>query len=238
MPVPRIAVAPAPGPGFVRDAVEAGGGKLVDADEAEGLIWANPIEIDSLVDLLAANPHIRWVQLPWRVSKGSPSAESSATDGNGRAAKASTPNRWLSMLWPSGWPASGLCRTGSGLRWSRPAGRTLYDGRVTISAEAASPNRWVALLQPFRVDITVVRRSNAPFDHRPRRPRQVDAVRPHPRADRRRRRPRHARAVPRLDGHRARAGHHHQGPERAGAAGRATSSTSSTRPATSTSATR
>ena len=30
-------------------------------------------------------------------------------------------------------------------------------------------------------------------------------------------RPRHARAVPRLDGHRARAGHHDQGPERAGA---------------------
>ncbi|CAA9474999.1 MAG: Translation elongation factor LepA, partial [uncultured Solirubrobacteraceae bacterium] len=42
-------------------------------------------------------------------------------------------------------------------------------------------------------------------------------VRPHPGADRRRRRPGHARAVPRLDGHRARAGHHDQGPERAGA---------------------
>ena len=54
-----------------------------------------------------------------------------------------------------------------------------------------------------------------PLDHRPHRPRQVDAGRPHPRAQRRRRRPGHARAVPRLDGPRAGAGHHHQGPERA-----------------------
>ena len=55
---------------------------------------------------------------------------------------------------------------------------------------------------------------------------------------RRRRRPRHARPVPRLDGPRARAGHHHQAPERPARATPATSSTSSTPPATSTSATR
>ena len=54
------------------------------------------------------------------------------------------------------------------------------------------------------------------LDHQPHRPRQVDAVGPHPRDHRCRRPPAHARAVPRLDGHRARAGHHHQGPERPG----------------------
>ena len=53
--------------------------------------------------------------------------------------------------------------------------------------------------------------------HQPRRPREVDPVRPHPRADRCRRPPHDARAVPRLDGHRAGTGDHHQGPERAGA---------------------
>ena len=74
--------------------------------------------------------------------------------------------------------------------------------------------------------------------HQPRRPRQVDALGPHPRDHRRGRPAAHAGAVPRLDGHRARAGHHHQGAERPGRATPATSSTSSTRPATSTSATR
>ena len=49
---------------------------------------------------------------------------------------------------------------------------------------------------------------------------------------------RHAGPVPRLDGPRARAGHHDQGPERPARRGRTTSSTSSTPPATSTSATR
>ena len=56
--------------------------------------------------------------------------------------------------------------------------------------------------------------------HQPRRPRQVDALGPHPRDHRRGRPPADARAVPRLDGHRARAGHHHQGAERPGRARR------------------
>ena len=55
---------------------------------------------------------------------------------------------------------------------------------------------------------------SAIFHHQPCRPRQVDPVRPHPGADRGGRSPAHARAVPGLDGHRAGAGHHHQGPER------------------------
>ena len=48
--------------------------------------------------------------------------------------------------------------------------------------------------------------------HRAHRPRQVDAVRPHPRDDRHRRRARHAGPAARHHGHRARARHHHQKP--------------------------
>ena len=48
--------------------------------------------------------------------------------------------------------------------------------------------------------------------HRPHRPRQVDARRPHARHHRRGQRPRHARPVPRPHGHRARTRHHHQEP--------------------------
>ena len=49
-------------------------------------------------------------------------------------------------------------------------------------------------------------------DHRAHRPREVDARGSHPRADGRRRRARHARAGARLDGARARARDHDQGP--------------------------
>ena len=71
---------------------------------------------------------------------------------------------------------------------------------------------------------TTPRRSAEPYgagphsqlrDHRAHRPRQVDARRSHPRADRRRLRARHARAAPRLDGARARARDHDQGAGRA-----------------------
>ena len=53
--------------------------------------------------------------------------------------------------------------------------------------------------------------------HRPHRPRQVDAGGPHPPAHRRGGGARHAQPGARLDGPRARARHHHQGPGRAGA---------------------
>ena len=54
------------------------------------------------------------------------------------------------------------------------------------------------------------------LDHRPHRPRQVDPGRPHPRGHRRRRPEENAGADARLDGPRARARDHDQGPGRAG----------------------
>ena len=50
------------------------------------------------------------------------------------------------------------------------------------------------------------------LDHRPHRPWEVDAGRSHPAGDRHRRRPRHEGAAARLDGARARARDHDQGP--------------------------
>ncbi len=63
------------------------------------------------------------------------------------------------------------------------------------------------------------------LDHRPHRPWEVDAGRPHSRAHRHGRGSRDARPAARLDGPRARARDHDQGPGRARRAGRATSST-------------
>ena len=81
------------------------------------------------------------------------------------------------------------------------------------------------------------------LDHRPHRSRQVHAGRSAAGADAHDRRPPDDEPGPRLDGPRAREGHHDQGPRRAPRVhgqGRpdATGSTSSTRPATSTSPTR
>ena len=77
-----------------------------------------------------------------------------------------------------------------------------------------------------------------PLPAGPHRPRQVDAGRPDAGDLRRGRAAGHAGPVPRHHGPRAGAGHHDQAPERPPAATATTSCTSSTPPATSTSATR
>ena len=40
-PAPRIALAPEPGPAWLRDAIEAGGGHLVPLADCEAIIWAD-----------------------------------------------------------------------------------------------------------------------------------------------------------------------------------------------------
>ena len=63
----RCAVAVAPGgdDSPLAAAVRAGGGRVVDPDEADGLVWASPWRPGDLATLLADHPQIRWVQLPF-----------------------------------------------------------------------------------------------------------------------------------------------------------------------------
>jgi len=49
----------------LRPAVEQGGGVVVRAADAEGLVWAAQGDAAQLRAVLDANPGIRWVQLPW-----------------------------------------------------------------------------------------------------------------------------------------------------------------------------
>lgn len=60
---PGIAIGPASLPQF-EQAVVAGGGRVVDATEADGVIWVNPADPHGLKDLLEGSP-AKWVQLPF-----------------------------------------------------------------------------------------------------------------------------------------------------------------------------
>ncbi len=62
---PPIAVLPAGTREFATAAVEAGGGRLVDAAEAEALVWTAVADRDGLGRVLDENPQLRWVQLPF-----------------------------------------------------------------------------------------------------------------------------------------------------------------------------
>ena len=160
------------------------------------------------------------------------------------------------------------CRPGDTRRccWSQRGGSSRYiavhasGGRTAVvPAPASSPRARPACRaaavrrcrrlcdngRAFRQRPRAARHAAHPqlLHHRPRRPRQVDAGRPHHPALRRPRGARDGSAGARLQPDRARARHHHQGAVGLAAVHgegrhRPTSSTSSTRPATSTSATK
>jgi phosphoglycerate dehydrogenase-like enzyme len=60
---PGIAVAPWTDEALVEE-IEGGGARIVEPGEADGLVWLNPGDPQSLIDLLTTSP-ARWVQLPF-----------------------------------------------------------------------------------------------------------------------------------------------------------------------------
>ena len=63
---PRIVVGPVPGPDWVRAAVEAGGGVLVEPEQADAIVWGGPPnDVAGLLALVGAATNARWVALPW-----------------------------------------------------------------------------------------------------------------------------------------------------------------------------
>lgn len=151
---PRIHLGPESAPAWLADAVIAGGGELVAADDAEGIVWGDARNVSALAENLG--DHIRWVQLPfagienfvdqldhdrvWTCGKGvyaEPVAEMALALG-------------LAGLRHVG----GYAKASS---WGRPAGRNLLEGRVTILGGGGITESLVRLLQPWNCHITVVR---------------------------------------------------------------------------------
>jgi hypothetical protein len=61
----RIAVGPQGLADWACDAVRAGGGEVVDASEAQGLVWTDFDTTEELIATLTRNPDISWVQVPF-----------------------------------------------------------------------------------------------------------------------------------------------------------------------------
>ncbi len=153
---PRIAVGPDSAPDWVRDAVVAGGGEVVDVANARGLVWASPTAAQELGDVIDANPHIEWVQLPWAgVERFVHLVDEDRlwTCGKGVYAEPVAEHA-LSLL------LAGMRNVADYSRqheWSAPVGRNLLGANVTILGAGGITTSLVRLLKPFGCHITVVR---------------------------------------------------------------------------------
>jgi phosphoglycerate dehydrogenase-like enzyme len=163
MPAPRIAIGPSSSP-FGEDAVRAGGGVPVKLGErADALVWLAAHDLDGLAAVLAEQPEIRWVQLPFA---GIENAVAAGLIDDARA--------WTCAKGSYAQPVAehALTLALAGLRllpdrirahsWGAPAGTSLYGAAVTILGGGGIAEELLRLLAPFDVQATVVRRQAHP----------------------------------------------------------------------------
>jgi phosphoglycerate dehydrogenase-like enzyme len=159
-----IAVLPKPKDVFV-DAVIAGGGEVAElSSQTRGVVWLSSERASELAELLATNPQVEWVQLPWSgVDAFAPVLTTFA---------GTTRPLWTSAKGAYSQPVAehALTLTLALLRviptrvrarsWSRAAeGISLFGLNVVIIGAGGIAVELIRLLAPFGTHITVVRRS-------------------------------------------------------------------------------
>lgn len=154
---PRVALAPEPGPTWLRDAIEAGGGHVVPLAEAEAIIWADARDPDGLVTALAGAPNAEWVQLPFAgIENFLPHLDDRRRWTCGKGVYAAPVAELALSLGLAG--LRGLGTYARATSWSGPRGHALLGGNVTIVGGGGIAESLITLLQPFDCHITVVRR--------------------------------------------------------------------------------
>lgn len=155
---PRIALAPEPGPVWLRDAIESGGGQVVSLAECEAIIWADAHDPDGLVAALAAAPDAGWVQLPFAgIENFLPHLDRDRTWTCGKGVYAGPVAELALALGLAG--LRGLGTYARATSWSGPRGHGLVGGNVTIVGGGGIARALIELLQSFDCHITVVRRN-------------------------------------------------------------------------------
>lgn len=164
----EIAVLPIASP-FFSDAVAAGGGVMGElSDRTRGLVWLSEKRAEDLTEILQTYPGIGWVQLPWAGVDGFADVLARHADGSGplfTSAKGaySEPvaehavalaQAVLRELAPKA-RAAGWAPVRTGL--------SLYGRHVVIVGAGGIASEIIRLLQPYRVRITVVRRTAGPL---------------------------------------------------------------------------
>ena len=138
------------------EAIQAGGGHVVEPHEAEGLVWGAGNSSDDLERLLDENPDIGWVQLPWAgVEPFLPIIDNDRIWTCGKGVYAQPVAELALALALAGMRGIGGYARAAG--WSGETGRNLVGANVAILGGGGITEALLHLLQPFDCHVTVVR---------------------------------------------------------------------------------
>lgn len=166
---PIVAVMPHTQPEYL-SAIALGGGIAADLNEnTTGLVWTDSQGVQELSEVLASNPQITWVQLPFAgVDNFKPLFDTIASSGRETlftSAKGAYREPvaehalMLALALGRALPERLAAKT-----WGHKFAASLFDSKVLVVGGGGIADEILRLLEPFRVNSTVVRRSRIHLD--------------------------------------------------------------------------
>jgi phosphoglycerate dehydrogenase-like enzyme len=158
-----IAVQPPTSPEWVREAVIAGGGHIVEPADASAIVWTAARDASGLREILDAHGHLEWVQIPFAgIENFVPILDDDRIWTCGKGVYAEPVAEHALALALAGMRHVATYSRAS--QWTGPAGRNLLGAAVTIVGGGGITESLVRLLTPFKCNITVVRRTVEDID--------------------------------------------------------------------------
>lgn len=156
--------------GFFAEAVAAGGAVVSDlGPQTRGLIWLSEKRADELTEILRAHPGLGWVQLPWAGVDGFADVLAQYADGSGPLFTSAKGAYSEPVAEHAVALAQAVLREfapkARAARWaSERTGLSLYGRHVVIVGAGGIAAEVIRLLRPYRVSVTVVRRTADPME--------------------------------------------------------------------------
>ena len=158
-----IAVQPHNSPEWVREAVIAGGGHIVEPADASAIVWTAARDASGLREILDVHGHLEWVQVPFAgIENFVPILDDDRIWTCGKGVYAEPVAEHALALALAGMRHVATYSRAS--QWTGPAGRNLLGAAVTIVGGGGITESLVRLLTPFKCNITVVRRTVEDID--------------------------------------------------------------------------
>src|SRR5690606_22134227 len=136
-------------------------GAVVDPGDADGLVWADAARPDLLPDVIAQQPDIGWVQLPFAgIENFTHLLDHDRIGTCGKGVYAPPVAQHALAMALAG--LRNLVEYAKADRWSGPVGRNLIGANVVILGGGEITADLLRLLAPFEATTTVVRRQATP----------------------------------------------------------------------------